>query len=202
MLEELLRGAFYHKCRDCEEMTPLVSLKGKPWKKENIFRDFFNVFSANSHFDGELLKHVLRHQDGLLASCWRIVSKNADCVVDGYIASKYGTMKNAMITARTFETLFDGFEHDFAERRMLIMKEMSKKTAELALSKSVPHSHGGVANLLKILTKTMEKQGTSIRTVAKVQYSVCMQAGIFIPEEFLTDILVAANMADGEAAVE
>lgn len=40
-------------------------------------------------------------------------------------------------------------------------------------------SHGGVANLLKILTKTMEKQGSSIENIAKVQYTICMQAGIY-----------------------
>lgn len=57
-----------------------------------------------------------------------------------------------------------------------------------------PNSHGGVANLLKTLTKTMEKQGTSIESIAKVQYTVCMQAGIYIPDEFIEDVAVALHI--------
>ena len=56
-------------------------------------------------------------------------------------------------------------------------------------------SHGGVANLLKVLTKTMNAQGSSIRSIAKVQYAVCTQAGIYIPDEFVTDVLVGADIA-------
>ena len=56
-----------------------------------------------------------------------------------------------------------------------------------------PNSHGGVANLLKILTKTMERQGASIESIAKVQYAICVQAGVYIPDEFLTDIAVALD---------
>ena len=56
-------------------------------------------------------------------------------------------------------------------------------------------SHGGVANLLKVLTKTMTAQGSSIRTIAKVQYTICTQAGIYIPDEFVTDVLVGADIA-------
>ena len=56
------------------------------------------------------------------------------------------------------------------------------------------NSHGGVANLLKVLTKTMHEQGSSIRTIAKVQYAICTQAGIYVPDEFITDVLVAADI--------
>ena len=60
-----------------------------------------------------------------------------------------------------------------------------------------PSSHGGVANLLKTLTKTMEKQGASIQSIAKVQYTICMQAGIYIPDEFIEDVAVALSVLDG-----
>ena len=60
-----------------------------------------------------------------------------------------------------------------------------------------PNSHGGVANLLKILTKTMEKQGASIENIAKVQYTICMQAGIYIPDEFIEDVAIALNVMEG-----
>ena len=59
-----------------------------------------------------------------------------------------------------------------------------------------PNSHGGVANLLKTLTKTMEKQGASIQSIAKVQYTVCMQAGIYIPDEFIEDVAVALSVLE------
>ena len=58
----------------------------------------------------------------------------------------------------------------------------------------IPSSHGGVANLLKVLTKTMQDQGSSIRTIAKVQYLLCLQAGFYLPDEFITDVLVASDM--------
>ena len=56
--------------------------------------------------------------------------------------------------------------------------------------KNVRGNQGGVANLLKVLTKTMERQGADIRSIAKVQYSICQQAGIMIPEEFIEDVAV------------
>lgn len=59
-----------------------------------------------------------------------------------------------------------------------------------------PNSHGGVANLLKVITKTMEQQGASIENIAKVQYTVCMQAGIYIPDEFIEDVAVALYVKD------
>ena len=55
----------------------------------------------------------------------------------------------------------------------------------------IPHSHGGVANLLKVLTNTMKMQGADIRSIAKVQYAICKQAGIYISDEFIEDVAVA-----------
>ena len=49
----------------------------------------------------------------------------------------------------------------------------------------------------KTLTKTMEKQGADIRSIAKVQYTICMQAGIYIPDEFIEDVAVIVN-AEGD----
>lgn len=61
-------------------------------------------------------------------------------------------------------------------------------------ARKTPQSHGGVANLLKVLTKTMEKQGSDIASIAKVQYAVCVQAGIYIPDEFIRDVAVTLDM--------
>ena len=71
---------------------------------------------------------------------------------------------------------------------------LAMKAVELKRQGKMPQSHGGVANLLKVLTATMKQQGSSIKTIAKVQYTVCLQAGIYIPEEFIMDVLVAANI--------
>lgn len=71
---------------------------------------------------------------------------------------------------------------------------VQERKSELAKMKKMPQSHGGVANLLKVLTKTMHERGNSITTVAKVQYAICIQAGIYIPDEFLTDVLTAADI--------
>lgn len=82
------------------------------------------------------------------------------------------------------------------------IKQLDEKKAELAKIGKLPQSHGGVANLLKVLTKTMATRGASIHTIAKVQYAVCMQAGIYIPDEFLTDVLVAADILEGDVESE
>lgn len=78
-------------------------------------------------------------------------------------------------------------------------KEQALATAQAEILKKrgrPPSSHGGVANLLKVLTKTMQESGASILSIAKMQYSVCMQAGIMLPDEFLTDVLVADQIAN------
>ena len=73
------------------------------------------------------------------------------------------------------------------------VSEAKKQMIEIGKS---PNSHGGVANLLKTLTKTMEKQGASIQSVAKVQYAICMQAGIYIPDEFIEDVAIALSIME------
>lgn len=74
--------------------------------------------------------------------------------------------------------------------------QIAERKSELTKEGKTPQSHGGVANLLKVLTKTMHEQGSTIVTIAKVQYAVCIQAGIYIPDEFLTDVLVAQEMLE------
>ena len=69
-------------------------------------------------------------------------------------------------------------------------------------ARKTPQSHGGVANLLKVLTKTMEKQGSDITSIAKVQYAICVQAGIYIPDEFIRDVAVTLDMPINNAESE
>ena len=42
----------------------------------------------------------------------------------------------------------------------------------------------------------MEKQGESIQSVARVQYAICMQAGIYMPDEFIEDVSVALSVME------
>ena len=42
----------------------------------------------------------------------------------------------------------------------------------------------------------MEKQGASIQSIAKVQYTICMQEGIYIPDEFIEDVAVALSVME------
>lgn len=58
------------------------------------------------------------------------------------------------------------------------------------------NSHGGVANLLKVLTKTMQAQGADIRNIAKMQWMICRQANVLLPDEFLTDVSTVLDMEE------
>lgn len=120
---------------------------------------------------------------------------------DAYIKQKYGDLETAMRQTVKFSVLFNTFLEDFAYRRNKFMEQTNEllniKKGELKRQGKLPQSHGGVANLLKVLTQTMKAQGSSIKTIAKVQYTICIQAGIYVPEEFITDVLVSANIENG-----
>lgn len=120
--------------------------------------------------------------------------------IQNFLWSKYhGKLDIAIAATDSFEQLWAELLDYFEERKARYMAkqktdiEISKKTG--VASAKVPQSHGGVANLLKVLTKTMEKQGADITNIAKMQYTICKQAGIYIPDEFLTDVAV---MLDAE----
>ena len=125
---------------------------------------------------------------------------NGDLFIRRFLLSKYrGNLETAIQQTESFEQLWSELLEYFNERKE---RFMAKQKAEIEISKvtgianhKTPQSHGGVANLLKVLTKTMEKQGADIRNIARMQFAVCKQAGIYIPDEFLTDVAV---MLDSE----
>ena len=84
------------------------------------------------------------------------------------------------------------------------MKGMDAAIAEIKKFQmsEKPQSHGGVANLLKVLTKTMEKQCADIMNIAKVQYAVCIQAGIYIPDDFVQDVAVAMDVLEDKEDID
>lgn len=203
MLAELCRADLYSACQEVYHGTPAVRLKGNPWIKVKKYKGFFKGTDCLTNYR-ELppLTRVSRSgKRSPLWLSWLYFVENGDKIIAAYIhLAGFPNMAAAMDAAGDFQTLFTGFLQFFSERRSLFMENTNLQLAEqskrLAALGKTPQSHGGVANLLKVLTRTMREQGSNILTIAKVQYAVCIQAGIYIPEEFITDVLVAQDMVD------
>ena len=199
VLEEQCRGVFEKACQEViNKHTQLVRLKGGWPKPKNEFVNFFKWDDKYYIWDGWLVKKVSHSPKNSIIRDAFIYFVHGEKLRDAYIRQKYGDLENAMRQTQKFSILFDTFREDFAIRRGQFMEEtndlLNMKKVELARQGKLPQSHGGVANLLKLLTQTMKAQGANIKSIAKVQYTVCMQAGIYIPEEFITDVLVSANI--------
>lgn len=113
-----------------------------------------------------------------------------------YVLDEYGSLEQAINSTESFIELWNGYAKWFDNRRKRFMEKMEidiQKCKEMSIKKT-PQSHGGVANLLKVLTQTMQKQGADIQNIAKVQYAICIQAGIYIPDEFIRDVAVTLDM--------
>ena len=102
----------------------------------------------------------------------------------------YKNIADAIENTSSFNRLCKNWDIFFEEMRRRFMVKCKNEVAKTG-KQIKASSHGGVANLLKTLTKTMELQNASIQSIAKVQYTVCMQAGIYIPDEFITDVSTA-----------
>ena len=198
MLEGLCRPNIYDQCIRITGREPMVWLKGTipHWEYDGFYSytDRFTVWRDD--LVKKLVKQPSRSPMRLAAA---LFSKNGEKICDAYIKEHFGSWDNAIRQSGTFDNLVKGFENYFAERRKQFMEKTDKLIAQMPkqLTKDCrirTNSHGGVANLLKVLTKTMHEQGSSIRTIAKVQYAICTQAGIYVPDEFITDVLVAADI--------
>ena len=140
----------------------------------------------------------------LHGKCERYFEDNSDKIISNFLHDSYGNIETAVLKTENFMELSEEFQMWFDERRTKFMEQTDtdiQKWKE-ACAATKPQSHGGVANLLKVLTKTMEKQGADIANIAKVQYAVCVQAGIYIPDEFVRDVAVTLDMKEiGESEV-
>ena len=201
MLQELCRDSFFKGCKSIS--NPAVRLRGR----SSPYMDFYSETGGIVHYNWKRLPmRTLSSgpRDGVArtrVSAWHYFNDNADRLREHYLRVRWGrNLEKAMTESGTFEKLFDGFYEYFEERKRSFMEKtnlaLEAQVASLAARGKTPQSHGGVANLLKVLTKTMHDQGSSVYTIAKVQYAVCMQAGIYIPDEFLTDVLVAHEMIE------
>lgn len=202
MLEEQCRGVFEIACQEViDKHTQLVRLKGGWPRPKNEFENYFKWDDKYYVWDGWLVKKVSdSRKDNIIRDAF-LYFVHGEKLRDAYIKQKYGDLESAMRQTGKFSVLFNTFLEDFAFRRNKFMEQtndlLNLKTGELKRQGKLPQSHGGVANLLKVLTQTMKAQGSSIKTIAKVQYTICIQAGIYVPEEFITDVLVSANIEEG-----
>lgn len=130
---------------------------------------------------------------------------NHEDVTIAFLLGTYRTKQDCYWKTESAERLAVEFLEWFQDAR----KELRHKMGDTSVVEVVTNeiiksarpkgtiSHGGIANLLKVLTKTMEQQGADIRNIAKMQYGICRQAGILIPNEFIEDVAVVLN-AQGE----
>lgn len=200
MLEGLCRPNIYDYCLKITGSQPLVWLKSKNAIPHWEYDGFYSYTDRFTVWWDDLAKKLVRQAQGSpLRLAASLFSKHGEKICDAYVKERFGSWEKAIKESGTFDNLVKGFESYFAERKKKFMEKTDKLIAQMPkqLTKDGrirTNSHGGVANLLKVLTKTMHEQGSSIRTIAKVQYAICTQAGIFVPDEFITDVLVAADI--------
>lgn len=122
---------------------------------------------------------------------------NSEDVTTAFVNEVYGSKQACYWGTETKDVLAKEFLEWFREKRKGLREKMGTNVPDVVateIAKSARPkgyiSHGGVANLLRVLTKTMEQQGADIRSIAKMQYTVCRQAGIIIPDEFIEDVAV------------
>lgn len=183
-----------------DESKQLVSLRGRR-QDANEFSDFLSWEDSWHKWDGWVVKKVMDSRTNNVIRDAIRYFWHSEKMLDAYIRKKFGDLPTAMRQAKTFGVLFNTFLDDFMRERETFMDKtnelITKQIGVLKKQGKMPQSHGGVANLLKVLTATMKAQGSSIKSIAKMQYAICLQAGIYVPEEFITDILVAANIERG-----
>lgn len=172
--------------------TPIVRLKGVSHEViENPYRNFMDIdrlFPAPQYYS---------KRSTTFRKTVDFFEDNALIIIGFFFKERYGgKTQNAMDSENFFSNLAGKFFDWFGEKRRDFQMEfdVSEAKKQMLQNGKRPNSHGGVANLLKTLTKTMEKQGASIQSIAKVQYAICMQAGIYIPDEFIEDVAVALEI--------
>lgn len=199
MVERVCESTLKRLCRQVVEYhnTPLVRLKGD---KKNIPINPFNHFVNGEFgwFDTYLIgmskPRAMCHD-----KCVAFFNQKSSFLCLIFLTQKYdGDLESAMTQTGKFEVLYQEFLNWFSDKRREFQMQfnVSESKKQILQGGKRPNSHGGVANLLKTLTNTMEKQGASIQSIAKVQYTICMQAGIYIPDEFIEDVAVALSVME------
>lgn len=201
MVERVCENALKRLCRPIVEAhnPPILRLKGDTTEyPPNPYKDFVNGEFGwfDTYLIGMSKPRAMCHD-----KCVAFFNKNAETLSRIFINEKYhGDVEFSMFKSGDFTTLYQQFLDWFDDKRRDFQMEFNVPEAKKQMLENGkrPNSHGGVANLLKTLTKTMEKQGSSIQSIAKVQYTICMQAGIYIPDEFIEDVAVALSVMEGD----
>lgn len=201
MLEELCSATLWNACCAIRDGTPMVRLRGSKAMVQSDWNDFFRDADINLRYS-QLPKLTGRGSIGRMRvdnperSAWPWITEHSEQIIDGYIRARYSNdLRRGMQAAGTYNAMHDDYLSFFRERRRRFLED-EKKLAEIGKAKLVkqgfkPTSPGSVAALLRVLTRTMKEAGASVLSIAKMQYAVCTQAGIILPSEFLTDVLVA-----------
>ena len=199
MLERVCEGALKKMCRPIVKAhnPPIVRLKGDITEyPPNPYKNFVN--SEFGWFDTYLIG-MSRRRAMCHDKCVAFFNQKSSFLCLIFLTQKYdGDLESAMTQTGKFEVLYQEFLNWFDDKRRKLQMQFNVSEAKKQMLENGkrPNSHGGVANLLKTLTKTMEKQGASIQSIAKVQYTICMQAGIYIPDEFIEDVAVALSVME------
>ena len=202
MLERVCENDLKRLCRPIVEShnPPVVRLKGDTTEyPPNPYKDFAG--DKFGWFDTYLVR-MSKPRAMCHDKCVAFFDKNAEIISRIFIKEKYfDDVEYAIFKTKDFMVLFQQFLIWFEDKRREFQMQFNVSEAKKQMldNGKRPSSHGGVANLLKTLTKTMEKQGASIQSIAKVQYTVCMQAGIYIPDEFIEDVAIALSVMDEKA---
>lgn len=192
-LKVMCEEVFHEKC-----VMRLWKLKGERYIPNIFDKKYETYFGGNtwytySRFSG---RSGFGYRYFLKCECESYFQKHAREILNLFISETYASVENAILNTDCYVELCNEFGNWFEDRRKKFMEKMEvdiQKVREMSVKKT-PQSHGGVANLLKVLTKTMEKQGSDISSIAKVQYAICVQAGIYIPDEFIRDVAVTLEM--------
>lgn len=197
MLERVCENDLKHLCKPIVERynPPLVRRKGD--KAEVPINPFKNFVDGEFGWFDTYIVRMSKPRAMCHDKCVVFFNKNAEILSRFFINEKYhGDVEFAMFKSGDFATLYQQFLDWFDDKRREFQMEFNVSSAKKQILQNGkrPNSHGGVANLLKTLTKTMERQGASIQSIAKVQYAICMQAGIYIPDEFIEDVAVALEI--------
>lgn len=199
MVERICENALKSFCRQVVEShnPPTVRLKGDTTEyPQNPYRDFVNgeFGYLDTYIFGMSKRRKMCHD-----KCVAFFNRKSSFLCLIFLTQKYdGDIEQAMSVTGDFTTLYQQFLEWFDEKRRNFQMEFNVPEAKKQMLENGkrPNSHGGVANLLKTLTKTMEKQGASIQSIAKVQYTVCMQAGIYIPDDFIEDVAISLEIME------
>ena len=199
MVERVCENALKRLCRQAVERhnPPLVRLKGdKKNISANPFKDFVNGEFGwfDTYLVGMSRRRAMCHD-----KCVAFFNQKSSFLCLIFLTQIYnGDLESDMTQTGKFEVLYQEFLNWFDDKRRKFQMQFNVSEAKKQMLENGkrPNSHGGVANLLKTLTKTMEKQGASIQSIAKVQYTICMQAGIYIPDEFIEDVAVALSIME------